>query len=54
MAEQLTRNRKFAVVLIAATSAVATPPDPLSMLAMMAVLICGYETLLHFCRWRQL
>ena len=41
--EQLKKGRRFAFVGVAALAAVITPPDPFSMLAMMAPLAMLYE-----------
>lgn len=42
-ADMLTSFRRYAIVAIAAISAVLSPPDPFSMLAMMAPTILLYE-----------
>ncbi|MCB0393944.1 MAG: twin-arginine translocase subunit TatC, partial [Bdellovibrionales bacterium] len=42
--EFLASKRRFAIVLLAALSAVITPPDVISMLVMMGPLILLYES----------
>jgi sec-independent protein translocase protein TatC len=42
-AEMLRAKRKIAIMLIAVLSAVITPPDAISMLAMIAPLLLLYE-----------
>jgi sec-independent protein translocase protein TatC len=41
--EQLTKGRRFALVGVAALAAIITPPDPISMLAMIVPLFALYE-----------
>ena len=41
--EQLTKHRRYAVVVAAGASAVLTPPDPVSMLMMLVPLYLLYE-----------
>ncbi|MHA7871289.1 MAG: twin-arginine translocase subunit TatC [Hyphococcus sp.] len=43
-AETLTKNRKFAIVLIFVVAAFLTPPDPISQLVLGGAIIALYET----------
>jgi sec-independent protein translocase protein TatC len=42
-AQNLVEFRRYAIVAIAAVSAVLSPPDPVSMLVMMAPTVALYE-----------
>ena len=43
-AETLTKNRKFAIVIIFVVAAFLTPPDPISQLVLAAAIVTLYET----------
>jgi len=43
-ADTLTKNRKFAIVIIFVVAAFLTPPDPISQLVLAAAIVALYET----------